>query len=77
MTPGARPEELAARCDERAEEGNISLAGLTVDECEDLFYGRVPPRVREMARTAFDWYFEDLLERNAAKPVRKKKSGGR
>jgi hypothetical protein len=54
--------------------GNVSLVGLTELECEELWYGRVPKRVREMAKAAFDWYWEDLLAQNAAKQrlVRKK-----
>lgn len=59
--------ELRERTAAHAEGGNFSLL-LFEDEAEELFYGRVPKRVREMAKTALDWYWEDLLEANAKKP---------
>lgn len=66
-------EALRARCAEREAEGNVCLAGLTVDECEDMAFGYVPRRVQELAKTATDWWWQDFLAKNAAKPAKRKR----
>lgn len=57
-----------------AEGGNFSLL-LYEDEAEELWYGRVPKRVREMAKAGLEWYWEDLLADNAKKPIAKARKG--
>lgn len=69
----ALKEELRLRTALHAAEGNVTLCGLTEEECEELTYGRVPKRIREMAKAAHEWWWEDLLKANAAKPARKKR----
>jgi hypothetical protein len=70
----ALKEELRLRTALHAAEGNVTLCGLTEEECEELTYGRVPKRIREMARAAHERWWDDLLKANAAKPVKRSKS---
>lgn len=70
----ALKEELRLRTALHAAEGNVTLCGLTEEECEELTYGRVPKRIREMAQAACDWWWDDLLNANAAKPLARPKT---
>lgn len=65
----ALSEELRARTALHREAGSFSLL-LTEEEAEELWYGRVPKRVREMAKAGLDWFWDDLLAANAAKPLK-------
>jgi hypothetical protein len=68
-------EELRLRTELHREHGSFSLL-ITEEEAEELSYGRVPKRVREMAKTGLDWWWDDLLKANAAKPVTLSKAEG-
>lgn len=66
-------DELRLRTELARDGGSFSLL-LTEEEAEELTYGRVPKCVREMAKAGLDWYWDDLLKANAAKPLKLSKA---
>jgi hypothetical protein len=50
----------------------FQIENLTIDECRDIAAGIVPNSVRVSAMALLD--FEDLIRRNAQKPVRQSKT---